>query len=404
MTQLRKLFFIAALLITTSSLAQPVASREDMLADLKVFADSLPLLHKNLYARMSKDEFDKSISAIRENETLSYTTLLIDLMKLASRTGDEHMDIRPAQNNVFPFRFDLIGDDVVIVAAANGGTAWLAHRVIAINDVAVTDIKKSFALLTSQENPSSAGNTFVRQLNRPLLLMGMGVIKDMKQATFKLMSPSGETIVAGIQSLEPGQVSGITVAEPLNGLVAYQEQQAYGFQYLRDNKTLYFNYRSCSQRKDLPFEDFNQSMFDIIEKEKPERIVLDLRQNSGGNSSILIPFIKKIRKSDLNKSDRFFVLIGKSVFSSAVMNAVELKRTTHATFVGEETAGNINHYGEIKVMHLRHTGMRVTYSTKYWETWKGHDGGLRPDKEIHLSYEEFLKGIDPVLGYALKKY
>jgi len=68
------------------------------------------------------------------------------------------------------------------------------------------------------------------------------------------------------------------------------------------------------------------------------------------------------------------VLIGPGVFSSALMNAVDLKRNTSALFVGRMTGGNINHYGELRSMFLPYTRIRVTCSTKWWENWKGKLG------------------------------
>src|SRR6185295_7558687 len=88
--------------------AQPTPSREDILADLQLLEDSLPVRHKNLYAKLSKAEFAESIHAIRTKENLDYTSFVVELMKLAARTGDEHMDIRAPSPALFQFRFELI--------------------------------------------------------------------------------------------------------------------------------------------------------------------------------------------------------------------------------------------------------------------------------------------------------
>ena len=81
------------------------------------------------------------------------------------------------------------------------------------------------------------------------------------------------------------------------------------------------------------------------------------------------------------------------------MNAIELKRTTNATFVGEPTGGNINHFGEIKSFELPNLNMRVTYSTKYWENWIGHNGALMPDVPVMHSLANFLNNNDEALDY-----
>lgn len=80
-----------------------------------------------------------------------------------------------------------------------------------------------------------------------------------------------------------------------------------------------------------------------------------------------------------------------------MMNAIELKQTTNATFVGEPTGGNINHFGEIKSFTLPNTKTRVSYSTKYWENWKDHSGALKPDIAAGNSIFDFMKSIDPAM-------
>jgi len=58
----------------------------------------------------------------------------------------------------------------------------------------------------------------------------------------------------------------------------------YWFEYLPDSKTLYFNYRRCEDMKDQPFVEFNRRLFSFIDSHKVERLIIDLRDNSGGNS------------------------------------------------------------------------------------------------------------------------
>jgi hypothetical protein len=94
-----------------------------------------------------------------------------------------------------------------------------------------------------------------------------------------------------------------------------------------------------------------------------------------------------------------FVLIGKQTFSSAIMNAVDLKRNTQATLVGEPTSGSINHYGEVRGFHLPHSRIIIGYSTRYWENWPGHDGPLLPDVVIGYSKKNSMRGIDEALRY-----
>jgi C-terminal processing protease CtpA/Prc len=186
-------------------------------------------------------------------------------------------------------------------------------------------------------------------------------------------------------------------------LLSKKKKENYWFNYDPDRKTLYFNYNNCRDEQDNPFANFNSELFTFIASHQPEKIILDLRYNNGGNSGILNPFIEKIKDSYLNRKGKFFVLIGKQTFSSAVMNAVDLKRNSNALFIGEATSGNINHYGEVRGFSLPKSKIVIAYSTRYWETWKGIKGPLKPDIYVKYSIKNYAEGRDEAIMQVYRK-
>lgn len=72
------------------------------------------------------------------------------------------------------------------------------------------------------------------------------------------------------------------------------------------------------------FEDDWGSEFDveINPVARVEKLVVDIRNNGGGSSSLLDPFIDEIGKRDINAPDRLFVIVGRGTFSSAILNAL----------------------------------------------------------------------------------
>lgn len=117
---------------------------------------------------------------------------------------------------------------------------------------------------------------------------------------------------------------------------------------------------------------------------------------------MLQPFLDKLRTNYLNKEGSLFVLIGKNTFSSALLNAMDLKRNYNAILVGEPTSGNVNHYGELGGFALPNSMLVVLYSTKYFENWKGYEGTFIPDVEIEYSIDNFKNGIDEAIEYVIK--
>ena len=142
----------------------------------------------------------------------------------------------------------------------------------------------------------------------------------------------------------------------------------YWFEYLETERTLYFQFNRCIEMGTLPFKRFNDTLFDFIDTHPVERLVVDMRDNGGGDSTLLVPFITRIKAHPLNRQGVLFVIVGRGTFSSAMLNALKLVQETEATFVGEPTSGSPAHYGEMQRFILPNSRMQVNYSTKYFPT------------------------------------
>lgn len=114
------------------------------------------------------------------------------------------------------------------------------------------------------------------------------------------------------------------------------------------------------------------------------------------------PFIRTIKKSPLDNPESLFVIIGRQTFSSALLNTLDLKKSTKATFVGEATGGKPNHYGEVRQLYLPNTGITIGYSTKRFINSLEDVPSMLPDVTIEPSFEAFTNGQDPVLDWILQ--
>ncbi|NNU34577.1 hypothetical protein HK413_11685 [Mucilaginibacter sp. S1162] len=241
----------------------------------------------------------------------------------------------------------------------------------AINNQSIPKIIALFKEATQSENQSYFDAHFLHFINNPAFLKGLGITDTDNEAEFTLIDKDHKQTKVRLAAVQENNVANLRLAFANHGLLSEKKKGNYWFDYDADRKTLYFNYNECREMPDNPFAKFNDELFAFIATQHPEKIVLDLRYNDGGNSGVLDPFIEKIKASYLNQKGKFFVLIGKQTFSSAVMNAVDLKRNSNAIFIGEPTSGNINHYGEVRGFNLPKSKIVIAYSTVYWETWKG---------------------------------
>ncbi|WP_448104289.1 hypothetical protein [Pedobacter panaciterrae] len=378
-------------------------SKADYFQDLQYLKDTLSKRHINLFAKISKEDFDKNIASIKSRLTDSdnekFTT---ELFKLTVAIRDEHTHIEPVFTKVVPIRFNKFIEGIYVTATDTANADVLLCQLTAVNGHAINEVMSRFKEIIQSENPSFFDTGFLRFINNPLILKGLQITSNSDETTFDFTDLNGKKIQRVIKSVAGANVDNLPLVEAKNMLLSKKKKGNYWYNYDAGTGTLYFNYNKCQEQEGYPFSAFNDELFAAIIKNKPKRLVIDLRDNGGGNSGILTPFIERIEQSHLNTKGKFYVLIGKRTFSSALMNAVALKRGTKAILLGEATSGSVNHYGEVRGFRLPHTKIVIGYSTRYWETWKGYDGPLRPDIPITYSVNNYAKGMDEAMIHVDK--
>lgn len=383
--------------------SQDLLAKEGLIADAENYRKTISSKHKNPFTKISKEQFNQKINKlIAAVPGLNKEKFIVELCKINSFIEDEHTFLLPGYEMELPFKFELFDEGMTIVAADSVNQKYLLHKILSINNNSWSTIDSLYKTIIKRDNQSYVKFFEAYNFNNAELLIGLGIINGSSAIPFELLSPSGDTINTTINSNYKTQNKSWKYANQFKNILAYSKNSNYWYKYDIKSKTLYVNYMRCREDIKEPFTTFNQKLFQTIADLNPAKLVLDLRFNSGGNSGVLKPFIDSIKKSELNTNERFFVLIGRKVMSSSLMNVIELKKTTKARFVGELTGGNINHFGELRTFELPNSKIRVNYSTKYWENWKNHDGAFKPDIETSYTLSDFLNSYDKALEIIIQ--
>lgn len=181
----------------------------------------------------------------------------------------------------------------------------------------------------------------------------------------------------------------------------------YYFEYLSKNKVLYIQQNKMKNEKGSGAEsikEFYNRVYNYIESNDVDRLILDLRFNGGGSSSNIIPIIRTIIKSKkIDQLGKLYVIIGRRTFSASQNLVNELNKYTNVIFVGEPTAANINFYGDTRRIELPKSKIPVFLSFAWWQSqpeWR--DGPwTEPQLFVQPTYNEYRLGIDPVLEKIL---
>ncbi|HSN58485.1 MAG TPA: S41 family peptidase [Clostridiaceae bacterium] len=156
--------------------------------------------------------------------------------------------------------------------------------------------------------------------------------------------------------------------------------------------------------EDLKLAYFTEGIINLIEGTAVECLIIDLRNNLGGNSMLLEPFIGSLEKcGKINKEGALYVIIGRDTFSSALLNAYAIKNKTKAVLVGEPSGGKPNCYGEVESFKLDNSKVKICYSSKYYKLVKNDRVmSLFPDVERLVTFKDYIEMRDPCLDYILQ--
>jgi hypothetical protein len=368
-------------------------------SDIALLEQTIEANHISPFDKLDKALWEEEFNIFKTLDSISSEETNVNLIRIVSLLQDEHTMLFPNEKFIFPLRLKWVNEGAVIAITDSLNGDLLGATLVSINGVLTDSIFRQISSLFKQDNPWYVIEMTEYFFCNTTILKGLHFINNLSECNVVVKNRAGEFIERQIRfyALEPNMKINWVYGSFLKKMIPYHKNSNYWFEYLEDKNTLYMNFQKCTEDKDQPFKKFNKELFDCIAKNSPQKLILDLRFNPGGNSRVLYPFIKKIQTSYLNKRGNFFVLIGKKVISSSLMNAIELHTNTEAIFVGQPTSGNLIHYGEIQSVQLEHLNARLIYSTKKFDLMNGTSSYFKPDVDVSYSLDDLLNGIDPAL-------
>lgn len=393
----------------------------DWNTDLDFLAGQLSEKHYNLFAKRSKSDFLAEINAIKSaTDRLTDLQVGLRLQQLIASMGDSHTSLNITQlvdrNKVLPLELNWLSDGLYIVKTTQANKELLGCRLLSVNGTPVSTVVDSLATLITVDNQAMLKSKVPHFFSFLQLLDYFG-FTDEQPVKLGLVTQAGESKTYPIEPVSVNKIS--TVSFEPESLPFYLKNANVFFtdSYGPEDKIYYLLYNTCWSReleakygnkeraKKFPsFEEFEERAFQTLKKENVGKILFDLRMNGGGYSLQGTEFIEKLASFlKSNPEVKTYVVLGRSTFSSAILNAMDFKRLTNAVFVGEETSGKPNHFGEVKNFKLPTSKLTLNYSTKYFKETDEDVNTIKPDVLIELSFADFAKGIDPVYEWIRKQ-
>lgn len=376
--------------------------------DLDQLANELPRLHKNLFFNQGRKQFYTSIATLKERvKSIDNYTIVMEIARIVAAIADAHTAVALPRFNRLPLDCYWFKEGIFVTATLPKFKDLLHLKVAKVEGMQIDGVIKHVSGIVSHENQSFLMSQLPDYLICAEILFGLNIAGNIQNIKVTLENHNNEQrdVVLPTIKYEAWQSNAFSEKDRTSGeLPLYRKNKHRYFWSEFDpvNKLLYINYNKCKDMPDCSVKEFSHQLIKDIENNRDiQKLVIDVRNNGGGNSELFKGYLKWLSAFPrLNCQGRLFVIVGRDTFSSALLNTYYLKFNTHAVFLGEPTGGKPNCYGEVKYLSLKNSGLPIRYSTKYYELIDGNSmPSFMPDVLFEVEFKDYIRHIDPCMEW-----
>lgn len=418
---MRYLATILLLFFFNLLLGQANLKQDAWLEDLKYLKTEIHQNYPFLFKKITAKAFDEQVAALEKAiPKLADHEIIVGIAKLVASFKYGHTAIGLSgwsRGNVvgfhqFPFNLYQFKGGVYIQGVHQDYAKAIGAKVLQIGQQNIEEAIQAVYPVVSAENSQFFKGYGLSYLTVPEIIHAQG-INDKLDKVQLLLEKEGVQFTMEFAAAKfegfPGAYG--LVKQDGEWLSARQQDsyplwlqkmdKIYFFEHLPEQQAVYIRHSQIQNDPAESMADFYTSVFDFIEENKVDKLVLDVRLNGGGDNTLnkeIIPQI--IANKRINQKGKFFVIIGRRTFSACQNLVNELDTYTNVTFVGEPTAENINFYGDVNAIRLPNSQIPVRLSFAWWQNkppWDEREW-MPPHHSVEMTFLDFIENRDPVLS------
>jgi hypothetical protein len=389
-------------------------------SDLAVLTRELPTRHPAPFLNVTRARWDSAATALdKQLPSLNRDQALVGFMRLVAMLGDAHTNLEPGPAlglRFYPIELYSFDDGWFVRRADSTHAALVGAKVLRIGRVSVEDAVARIAPVIPNENEWWVRAWAPLYLAIPEVLHGLGVADDVEHLPL-LIEREGR--VDTVRIAPAGRISEQHGHGPFpidmdrwpsmrTAAAPWWEQRPgefFWWTYDPPTRTLYACMRGVAPSPGT-FTNRPQwdQLFALADSVAPARLVIDLRENTGGNGALnRYPVQQILRRPALDRPDRLFVVLGRLTFSAGQQFTNLLEAWTRATFVGEPSGQRPSQYGDHRALALPASGMTVQISSIFHQAPNEFDtrSFVPPRVYTPLDSRSYRSGIDPALAAIL---
>lgn len=383
--------------------ASPV---EQLRLDIAYLARELPRVYAGGtgFHHGSAAVFRKSAVALGQQlPTLDSGHILVGIMRLLSMLRDGETGLVMPPDLQLPISTTWFGDELRLIGVPADQQVLLGGRVLAIDGTPIAVVRARLRGVIPAVTAWEADATSSFYLRYGRILEGLDITSQVDRATLTVedLAHHVHRVLIHAEFTRGGDPAGML--HPPATLAGEHADLPYWWRYLPAGNIVYVKYNQCLSGGG--FAGIATQAVAAMEEHAGARLVVDLRGNGGGNSAPFAALIHALhQRAALDQPGRIFGLIDRHTFSSATLNAVQLRTQTHALLVGEPTGDPANQWGDQRFLYLTNY-LPVHYSTHYFDPAARYHAKpyVTPDLSVPTTLTDLMSGTDAVLNAVLQR-
>ena len=399
--------------------------------DLDFLSKRIEQIHWAPFEHVSRDSFREVVADIKEAASdRSDGEMTVAIRRLLALIGDGHTLLlgdgdamladpltgrRAAHGggpsfSRYPVAFALFSDGLFVVRAAEPLRDVVGARVVKVGGVDANDALSRITPYCPVDNEMGLMIWGPYLLASPDVADAAGLTERSGAMILEVESDDGQArrVTVSADSAQDTRSEWVSMLPSDDALppTLRDRDRAYWFEPLDGTRFVYLQFNQTRDDPADPLESFWSRLFAVIDQANAEGLVIDLRNNFGGNKALFEPLVEGIRRSDrINERDRLFVIVGRRTFSAAMCGAAWLEKSTRATFVGEPTGSRPNFVGEITRVTLPYSRFELSISSRYHQNAESTEGRtwIGPHIAAVSSSRDWVAGRDPAID-AIRAY
>ncbi|WP_129794289.1 hypothetical protein [Sphingosinicella sp. CPCC 101087] len=371
--------------------------------DLAFLYAELQENHRDLFHHTPEGRFRSAISDLhRRIPRLRPLEIVAGFQSIVALAGDGHTFLSAGDlYRSFPFETAWFDDGVRVVRTTPEMQHLLGMQIKSIDGRPIAEISGRLdSVIPQAENAWYLLSQRPERLRRAELLAALGVIDSPDHVRIQGDDIAGRPASFDVTPLPAGLPDGqLEIA--LGPTKPATPDPSFGWARLGNGEAVHLQFRR--------YDDLARkaaALFDDLRAAPPRVLLIDLRDNRGGNYTLPREHIIEPLQNmpALNRKGRLHVLIGRHTFSAAMTNASDFRRETEALLVGEPTGARPNGYQELHTFRLPHSQIRVACSIRHYRFDSAGRDAIYPDLHAPPDWPSLMhkrdNAVEAALAYA----